>query len=168
MDKKGEPGTAPRWLTPAEQRAWRSYLAVHFRLDGRLSRLLQAESGLSGPDYAVLVGLTDTPDGRHRLLDLARSVEWEKSRMSHHVTRMEKRGLVAREECIEDGRGAWVVITPAGREAIEAAAPRHVEAVRRLFLDHMTPTELDLLTRVFERVTARLENDPPPARRSAG
>src|SRR5262245_29855360 len=108
----------PRWLTPTEQRAWRSFIEMHLKLNGRLSRRLQAESGLSAADYAVLVALTDAPDGRLRFLELANAVEWEKSRMSHHVTRMAKRGLVARDDCAEDGRGAFMVITPAGREAI--------------------------------------------------
>lgn len=150
-----------RWLTPEEQHAWRSFVRMHERLGGRLSRLLQAESKLSAPDYAVLVHLTDAPDGRQRFLDLARAVEWEKSRMSHHIARMAKRGLVAREECSEDGRGAFVAITPEGRAAIEAAAPLHVEAVRSLFLDHVTPAELRTLARISDRVVEHLDEDQP-------
>ncbi|MBX9394590.1 MarR family winged helix-turn-helix transcriptional regulator [Streptomyces sp. TRM72054] len=151
---------AVRWLTAEEQHAWRSFVRLHERLGGRLSRLLQAESKLSAADYAVLVNLTDAADGRQRFLDLARSVEWEKSRMSHHVARMAKRGLVAREECPEDGRGAFVVITEEGRAAIAAAAPLHVEAVRSLFLDHVTPAELRTLARIADRVVEHLDEDP--------
>jgi DNA-binding MarR family transcriptional regulator len=114
---------------------------------------------MSTADFAVLVELTDVPEGRQRFLDLAQSLEWEKSRMSHHIARMAKRGLVAREECAEDGRGAFVVITDAGREAIEAAAPRHVEAVRALFLDHVTPAELRVLADISERVVGKLDED---------
>ncbi|GEC05030.1 MarR family transcriptional regulator [Streptomyces spinoverrucosus] len=147
-------------MTAEEQHAWRSFVRLHERLGGRLSRLLQAESKLSAADYAVLVNLTDAPDGRQRFLDLARSVEWEKSRMSHHIARMAKRGLVAREECPEDGRGAFVVITEEGRAAIEAAAPLHVEAVRSLFLDHVTPAELRTLARVADRVVEHLDEEP--------
>jgi DNA-binding MarR family transcriptional regulator len=157
----------PRWLSPVEQRAWRSFVEMHQKLSGRLSRHLQAASGLSAADYAVLVTLTDVPDGRRRFLDLARAVEWEKSRMSHHVTRMARRGLVVRDECAEDGRGAFVIVTPAGRGAIEAAAPRHVEAVRELFLDHVTPEELDVLARVSARVLARLDAARCPAGQAA-
>jgi DNA-binding MarR family transcriptional regulator len=157
----------PRWLSPAEQRAWRSFIDMHAKLTGRLSRQLQTDSGLSAADFAVLVALTDVPDGRRRFLDLARSVEWEKSRMSHHITRMAKRGLVTRDECAEDGRGAFVVITPAGREAIEAAAPRHIEVVRDLFLDHVTPAELEALARVSERIIARMDEAPSPNRQGA-
>src|SRR6478752_6491920 len=100
-----------RWLTPEEQRAWRSFVRLQERLGGRLSRLLQTESNVSVADFAVLVNLTDVPDGRQRFLYLARALEWEKSRMSHHIARMAKRGLVVRDECAEDGRGAFVVIT---------------------------------------------------------
>lgn len=149
-----------RWLTPEEQRAWRAFVRLHERLGGRLGRKLQSESKVSPADFAVLVNLTDVPEGRQRYQDLARALEWEKSRMSHHIARMAGRGLVVREECAEDARGAFVVITDAGRAAIEAAAPRHVEAVRELFLDHVTPAELRVLTEISERVIGKLDEDP--------
>ncbi|MBD0839827.1 MarR family winged helix-turn-helix transcriptional regulator [Streptomyces sp. TRM68416] len=148
-----------RWLTPEEQQAWRSFVRLQEKLGGRLARLLQTESHLSAADFAVLVNLTDVPEGRRRHQDLARALEWEKSRMSHHVARMAGRGLVVREECAEDGRGAFVVITEQGRAAIEAAAPLHVEAVRALFLDHVTPAELRTLGQISERVVAKLDGD---------
>lgn len=148
-----------RWLTPEEQRAWRGFVRLHERLGGRLGRMLQAESNLSAADFAVLVQLTDVPEGRQRFLDLANALEWEKSRMSHHIARMAKRGLVERQECPEDGRGAFVVITDGGREAIEAAAPLHVDAVRSLFLDHVTPAELRVLADISERVVGKLDED---------
>ncbi len=148
-----------RWLTPEEQRAWRGFVRLHERLGGRLGRLLQSESNVSAADFAVLVHLTDSPDGRQRYQDLARALEWEKSRMSHHIARMAGRGMVVREECAEDGRGAYVVITDVGRAAIEAAAPRHVEAVRELFMDHVTPAELRVLAEISERVIGKLDED---------
>ncbi|MEU6553330.1 MarR family transcriptional regulator [Streptomyces sp. NPDC046915] len=150
-----------QWLTPEEQRAWRGFVRLHDKLVGRLSRMLQSESNMSAADFAVLVQLTDVPEGRQRVLDLAQALEWEKSRMSHHVARMAKRGLVVREECPEDGRGAFVVITEEGRAAIEAAAPRHVEGVRELFLDHVTPAELRVLAAMSERVVGRMGEDQP-------
>lgn len=149
-----------RWLTPEEQRAWRGFVRLHERLGGRLGRMLQSESNVSAADFAVLVHLTDSPEGRQRYQDLARALEWEKSRMSHHIARMAGRGMVVREECAEDGRGAYVVITDVGRAAIEAAAPRHVEAVRELFLDHVTPAELRVLAEISERVIGKLDEDP--------
>ncbi|MFE0328056.1 MarR family winged helix-turn-helix transcriptional regulator [Streptomyces sp. NPDC003753] len=147
------------WLTAEEQRAWRSFVRLHERLGGRLARLLQTESNLSAADFAVLVNLTDVPEGRRRYQDLARALEWEKSRMSHHIARMAGRGLVVRQECLEDGRGAFVAITEAGRAAIEAAAPLHVKAVRSLFLDHVTPAELRTVAEVSERVVEKLEEE---------
>jgi len=148
-----------RWLTPEEQRAWRGFVRLHERLGGRLGRLLQSESHVSPADFAVLVHLTDTPEGRQRYQDLARALEWEKSRMSHHIARMAGRGMVVREDCLEDARGAFVVITDVGRAAVEAAAPRHVEAVRELFLDHVTPVELRVLAEISERVIRKLDED---------
>ena len=147
------------WLTPAEQRAWRSVIRMYEKLEGRLSRGLQVESSLSGSDYAVLVNLTEVPDGRMRHVDLARCLEWEKSRMSHQVSRMVKRGLVARQECPEDGRGAFVVITSEGREVITEAAPRHVREVRRLFIEPLTSDELQAFACVADRVVERLEGE---------
>ncbi|SBT89656.1 transcriptional regulator, MarR family [Streptomyces sp. DI166] len=147
-----------RWLTDEEQHAWRNFVRMQEKLGARLGRSLQADFNLSSADFAVLVHLTDVPEGRLRYQDLSRALEWEKSRMSHHIARMVSRGMVAREECPEDGRGAFVVITDAGRAAIEAAAPRHVETVRALFLDHITPEELRTLARISERVVAHLED----------
>ncbi|WP_329233004.1 MarR family winged helix-turn-helix transcriptional regulator [Streptomyces canus] len=152
-------GETARWLTPEEQRAWRGFVRLHERLGGRLGRLLQSESHVSPADFAVLVHLTDTPEGRQRYQDLARALEWEKSRMSHHIARMAGRGMVVREDCLEDARGAFVVITDVGRAAVEAAAPRHVEAVRELFLDHVTPAELRVLAEISERVIGNLDED---------
>ncbi|CCK32470.1 MarR-family regulatory protein [Streptomyces davaonensis JCM 4913] len=148
-----------RWLTPEEQHAWRNFIRLQERLGGRLARLLQSESNVSAADFAVLVHLTDVPEGRQRYQDLSRALEWEKSRMSHHIARMVSRGMVVRQECPEDGRGAFVVITDAGRAAIEAAAPLHVEAVRSLFLDHVTPAELRTLAEISERVVSKLDED---------
>ncbi|MFE9921660.1 MarR family winged helix-turn-helix transcriptional regulator [Streptomyces sp. NPDC005774] len=133
---------------------------MHERLMGRLSRLLQTESNVSPADFAVLVELTDVPEGRRRFLDIARALQWEKSRMSHHIARMVKRGLVVCGRSPEDGRGMFVVITDKGRAVIEAAVPRHVEAVRRLFLDHVTPSELQVLARISERVVEKLDEEP--------
>src|SRR5690606_1554712 len=131
-----------RWLDKRELRAWRSLQFMQMRLEGELARSLAADSGLSYPDYLVLVALTDRPDGPMRLFELGEVLGWEKSRASHQVTRMVKRGLVDKARCESDGRGAHVAITSQGRQAIEAAAPGHVAAVRRLFIDRLTPAQL--------------------------
>ena len=150
----------PRWLDPEEKAAWDNFIRMQETLIGRLSRRLQADSGMSASDYIVLVSLTERGDGRMRFLDLAKLVEWEKSRMSHQVTRMAKRGLVSREECPDDGRGAFIVATPAGYRAIEEAAPQHVEHVRRLFIDALTPNQLSTLARLSKRVQDHMEKQP--------
>ncbi|MCX4767224.1 MarR family transcriptional regulator [Streptomyces sp. NBC_01275] len=149
----------PHWLSEPEQHAWRSFVRMQDKLVGRLGREVQAESGLSTADYGVLVHLTEVPEGRLRVLELARAVEWEKSRMSHHINRMAKRGLVVREDCPTDARVAFVVVTPAGREALATAAPRHVEAVRRLFVDPLSPAELAMLAQICDRILDGLEKD---------
>ncbi|GHH38772.1 MarR family winged helix-turn-helix transcriptional regulator [Lentzea cavernae] len=150
----------PRWLEPEEKAAWDSFIRMQETLIGRLSRHIQTDSGLSASDYLVLVSLTERGGGRMRFQDLANLVEWEKSRMSHQVTRMTKRGLVAKEECPDDGRGAFIVATPDGCRAIEDAAPLHVEHVRRLFIDALTPNQLTNLARISRRVLTHMENLP--------
>ena len=153
-------GTRPRWLTVDEQRAWRQWLAVSSRLPARLNRELQADSDLSLADFDVLVQLTDTPAGRLRVGELGAALQWEKSRLSHHLTRMQRRGLVAREDVAADGRGSEVVLTPAGRAAIEAAAPAHVATVRALVFDVLTEDQVRALLEVTGAVLDRLEHPP--------
>ncbi|GAB2870122.1 MarR family winged helix-turn-helix transcriptional regulator [Streptomyces mayteni] len=152
--------TPPRWLNQEEQAAWDSFIRMRETLIGRLPRRAQADSGVSASDYLVLANLTERGQGRMRFLDLAKLVGWEKSRMSHQVTRMAKRGLVAREECPDDGRGAFIIATPAGYKAIEEAPPQHVEHVRRLFIDALTPNQLSALARISKRVLDHTEKQP--------
>ena len=149
-----------RWLDEREQRAWRALQLMQMRLTAELTRQLVTESGLSYQDYLVLVALTDRPDGRMRLFELACVLGWEKSRLSHHISRMEERGLVTRTKCASDRRGAFVVVTGTGREEIEAAAPGHVDAVRRMFVDRLTPRQLDVLREAAEAVLAGLGLPP--------
>jgi DNA-binding MarR family transcriptional regulator len=150
-----------RWLTDSEQRAWRGYLTMHARLTARLSRQLQADSGLSLPDFEVLVHLTDQPEPRMRVGELATALQWEKSRLSHHLARMQKRGLVRRENCPSDARGAFVVLTEQGRAAIERAAPGHVDTVRDLVFDQLTSEQVNTLTEITERVLGRMAETAP-------
>ncbi|MFP5019486.1 MarR family winged helix-turn-helix transcriptional regulator [Pseudonocardia phyllosphaerae] len=126
------------------------------RLQAELHRRLQAESGLSISDFDVLVALTDRPDERCRVMELATTLDWEKSRLSHHLARMQKRGLVTREDCDDDGRGNYVVLTDAGRDAIVAAAPGHVETVRELVFDAVGEDDVDAMARIADAVLDRL------------
>ncbi|HXL20149.1 MAG TPA: MarR family transcriptional regulator, partial [Streptosporangiaceae bacterium] len=116
-----------RWLTEEEQRAWRGLLRMTAQLNARMNRQLQDDYGISLADYDVLVVLSEAPAGRRRVFELAGELAWEQSRVSHQLARMQRRGLVVREECPTDARGAFAVITEAGRAAIERAAPAHVE-----------------------------------------
>jgi DNA-binding MarR family transcriptional regulator len=145
-----------KWLDEPERRAWRGLQFMQMRLDVELARQLATDSGLSYPDYMVLVALTDDPQGRLRQFELGELLGWEKSRVSHHLGRMAGRGLVERERCDSDRRGAYVSVTPAGRSEIEQAAPGHVAAVRRLFIDLLSPKELEVIAGVAERVLARI------------
>jgi DNA-binding MarR family transcriptional regulator len=147
-----------RWLTAKEQRVWRRWLTLNARLSATLHKELHDDAGLSMPDYEVLVHLTDNPLGRIRVTDLARLLQWERSRVSHHTTRMERRRLVQRLDCAEDGRGAFIVITPQGRAAIEQAAPGHVTTVRRLIFDALTPDDIDALATITDKALTQLDN----------
>jgi len=134
---------------------WQAYLHLNQHLYAVLEQELVRDSGLSGPDYKVLHPLSQAPGGLLRARELCTEIGWDRSRLSHHVSRMEKRGLVTREECAEDGRGLMVRLTGAGRKAIEAAAPNHVENVQRYFFDLLSKEELETLACVFDCV---LEN----------
>jgi len=148
----------PRWLDEREQRLWRTWLRLNQELPSVLEAQISRDGGLSGADYAVLVPLSESPDGMLRARELRGEILWDRSRLSHQVARMEKRGLVVREECAEDARGTMVRMTDAGRAAIEGAAPGHVDATRRYFFDLVTDEEIDVLTSVYERVLANLAN----------
>jgi DNA-binding MarR family transcriptional regulator len=142
------------WLDEREAAAWRGLLGMHAHLTAELGRRLAASAGLSHQDYAVLVALTDHPDGRQRVYELADGLGWEKSRLSHHIARMADRGLVKKVACGEDRRGSFVVITPRGRREIEAAAPAHVADVRELFIERLTPSQLDAIAAAAGRILA--------------
>jgi len=148
-----------RWLDDRQQHLWRSYIRMNQELYALLGSLHVSESGISPADYAVLVPLSESREGLVRARDLAVELGWDRSRLSHQLSRMESRGMVIREECAEDARGLMVRITPDGRRAIAAAAPAHAEAVQRHFFDHLSRTEVDTLTDVFDRIHDKLADD---------
>ena len=148
----------PHWLDEREAHLWQAYRDLQRELRNALDRQLVRDAGLTGADYALLVPLSEAPDGLVRARDLGRLVGWDRSRISHQLRRMEQRGLVAREDCPEDARGSMVRLTPAGRRAIEAAAPNHVTTVRRFFIDQLTDDEIDTLAELFGRLLAGLTN----------
>ena len=146
----------PRWLTGAEQRAWRAILAAHKLLDHRLDRELH-EFGLSLNDYDILVHLSESPERRMRMSDLAAATIQSRSRLSHQISRMEAAGLVARETCPHDRRGTFAVLTEHGWETMQRVAPHHVAGVRRHFLDMISPEDLETLEKAYAPVIAHLQ-----------
>ena len=145
-----------RWLTEEEQRAWRGLLRMNRQLNARMNRQLLQEYGISLADYDVLVVLSEAPEGRLRVFEVTDALAWEQSRVSHQLARMQRRGLITREGCASDARGAFAVLTAAGRAAIERAAPAHVEQVRQLVFDGLGHDQLAALTEVTTCVLDRL------------
>lgn len=147
------------WLTDEQQRIWRNWLRLNRELQATLAREIAATSDLSMADFGVLVQLTDVPEGRARISELADNLGWERSRVSHQLKRMQSRGLVERFECAEDGRGSFVGVTDAGRRAIADAAPGHVASVRRLVVDHLSDAEFTDFGRLVDRLLEALDSD---------
>lgn len=149
------PSVPVRWLSDTEQAAWRSFISGSRRLLEALDADLKAQ-GLTHDDYGVLVALSESDGGRLRMAELANLSVESRSRLSHHISRLEKRGLVLREGCPDDRRGTWAVLTAEGRTTIEAVAPHHVAGVREYFLDNISPEELATIAQAFARVNDRL------------
>ena len=148
----GQNATTPRWLNPAEMKAWRRYIIASRRLLEALDSDLE-DHELSMADYEVLAQLSDAPDRKMRMSELADVAMLSRSRLSHRIKVMEKAGWVKREACPVDKRGYFAVMTPKGWKAIVAAAPDHVESVRTRFLDHLNKEDQKVLSEIFERVT---------------
>jgi len=154
--------TEPEWLDPREDRAWRAFMHARHQLNAYLNQHLLHDSGLSEADYEILAVLSEHPAGQMPAQELAAIVQWEKSRLSHQVRRMQERGLVVREPNPADGRSAMICLLPAGRRAIEVAAPDHVHNVRRHFINLFTSAELDTLAALNERVLNHLAEESFP------
>jgi DNA-binding MarR family transcriptional regulator len=131
-----------RLPTRDELHVWRDFFETTEVLRSALAARLQSDSGLSTGDYSVLLALSEAEGGRMRSSELAAHIGWERSRLSHHLGRMERRGLIRREECVTDNRGAEAVLEPAGAEAFNGATVPHLTAVRELFVDALTPAQL--------------------------
>ena len=152
------------WLDADDLATWLSWLRLSAELPAALNRQLQADSDLTLQDYDVLVQLSGTPEGRLRISALARAIHWERSRLSHHVKRMEARGLVVREACDDDGRGNFVALTPAGSAALDQASPGHVRTVQELFFGGLDAAEKRTLGGLTAKMLAQVggpDADPP-------
>ena len=147
----------PKWLNPREMKAWRSYIIASRRLLEALDSDLDGHD-LSMADYEVLAQLSDAPDRRMRMSELAEIAMISKSRLSHRMKVMEKSGWVRREVCSEDKRGSFAVMTEKGWRAIVKAAPDHVASVRNRFVDHLTVKDQEELAKIFDRVTIKLRD----------
>ncbi|WP_214365671.1 MarR family winged helix-turn-helix transcriptional regulator [Pseudonocardia sp. H11422] len=162
----GRGNATPRWLGDTEMRFWRSFIHAATLLEARLNRELVEAHGISHADYGILVVLSEQPGEQMRMSALAEVTASSKSRLSHQIARMERAGLVRREECASDGRGILAVMLPRGRQLLEEAAPTHVEGVRRYVVDRVTPEEQEILAEAMGRVLAGLRGAEPEAKAS--
>jgi DNA-binding MarR family transcriptional regulator len=144
-------------LTDRQQTAWSNYQRMRVRLAGRLNREFAQKTGLSEADFEILAHLTEVPGESARAIALRCGLEWEKSRLSHQLRRMEERGLVRREVCLEDGRSAVIRVTAEGRRLAEEARLVHDEAVRRYVCDVLTPDQLDSLGGIATAILTNLD-----------
>jgi len=158
MPSQNATSPAPKWLNPNEMKAWRKYIVTTRHLLEALDADLH-DHDLSLYDYEILALLSDAPERRMRMSELADIALLSRSRLSHRMKVMEEAGWVKRESCPEDKRGYFAVMTAKGWKAIVAAAPDHVESVRQRFIDHLTKTDLVVVAQIFEKVGAQLRED---------
>jgi DNA-binding MarR family transcriptional regulator len=151
------PVPAPRWLDAEEQHAWRAWLYSTTLLQDRLERDLTHSTGISSAYYEILVQLSEAPDRRMRMSQLADRCLASRSRLSHAVSRLEERGWVAREVCVEDGRGQLAVLTEAGMTALREAAPVHVASVREHLFDQLSPAQIEAVRDIGETLLRHLD-----------
>ncbi|MBE1502448.1 DNA-binding MarR family transcriptional regulator [Amycolatopsis lexingtonensis] len=147
-----------RWLTTDELSAWRAFMRLTQRLPASLEAQLQRDAQLSFLEYYVLAHLSEQPGRRARMSDLAALANTELSRLSHLISRLEKRGFACRETDPDNGRYTQAILTNAGFAHLESVAPGHVERVRDLFADALTPAELRTLRRIADKVLARIDD----------
>ncbi|MET7371989.1 MarR family winged helix-turn-helix transcriptional regulator [Micromonospora arida] len=145
-----------RWLDPDEQRTWRAYLTASRVLMDTLDRELQRDAGMPHAYYEILVQLSEAPGRQLRMSQLAQAAGSSRSRLSHAVARLEAAGWVRREDCPTDRRGQIALLTDEGFATLAAAAPGHVEGVRRHLFDALSPAEVDQLRRISETLAEHL------------
>jgi len=149
--------------TSAQLRTWRDFIETVEALSWRLAGRLQSESSLSPGDYQVLLALSEADGHRMRSSELAAVIGWERSRLSHHLGRMEKRGLVGRDPCAADGRGAEVALTRHGSDCFRRATIPHLRAVRELFVDALSPQQLAAADDIARTLRRHLDQSRPAA-----
>lgn len=147
-----------RWLSDDEQRAWRAWVAASLLLPDRLSRDLQEQADVSLADYEILMHLSEAPQRRLRMGQLADATLSSRSRLSHQIDRLSAAGLVDREPCTGDRRGFFAVLTPSGWDFVVQVAPVHVASVRERLVDVLTPEEFEEFGRLCTKVADRLQD----------
>jgi DNA-binding MarR family transcriptional regulator len=150
----------PRWLSDEEQRAWRAYVESTKLVFDLLDRQLQRDADMPHAYWEILVRLGEVRGQRMRMSELADATRSSRSRLSHAVARLEERGWVVRENCATDRRGQNAVLTDAGRAALVAAAPGHVQTVRRYVVDRLSAADLQHLGRISQRLLDGAADDP--------
>ena len=157
--------TGPRWLDEDQQQAWRAYLAATQLLSDHVDRQLQRDAGMPHTYYMLLVWLSEAPNRRMRMTELAERSKITRSRLSHAISRLEKDGWLRREDCPTDRRGQNAVLTDEGMAALEKAAPGHVEAVREAVFDRLTPEQVrqldEIMRTIAEGLAPRTRTDVP-------
>ncbi len=146
--------TETRWLDDVEMRAWLGYVFTRDLIAAAVGRDSLRESNLTYVEYTVLARLADAPDHRRSFAELAGVLEWSQSRLSHQITRMEKRGLVARESIPDDARRTAAVLTAKGAQVLDGAAPSHVDSVRRHMVDVLDRGQLAALADIYDTLLA--------------
>ncbi|MBC8994236.1 MarR family transcriptional regulator [Micromonospora chalcea] len=154
-------GVMTRWLAPDEQRTWRAFLTASRALMDALDRELQRDAGMPHAYYEILVRLSEAPDRRLRMSELAELTGSSRSRLSHAAARLEASGWIRREDCPTDRRGQIAVLTDTGFATLAAAAPGHVEGVRRHLFDALSPAQVDQLRRISETLAEHLTDSGP-------
>ena len=144
----------PRWLDDEEQQLWRLMLAGFTKISRTIDDRLQAGGDISSSEFAVLVALSEAQGRTLRLRELCEELGWDRSRASHQVTRMKKRGLLTKKKCPGDARGVLVTLTDEGMSHLEDAVPDHVETVRRLIFDHLDADRSEKISAFFTDVLA--------------
>ncbi|MET8258742.1 MarR family winged helix-turn-helix transcriptional regulator [Micromonospora sp. NPDC005553] len=145
-----------RWLDPDEQSTWRAYLTASRVLMDTLDRELQRDAGMPHAYYEILVQLSEAPGRQLRMSQLAQAAGSSRSRLSHAVARLEAAGWVRREDCPTDRRGQIALLTDEGFATLAAAAPGHVEGVRRHLFDALSPAQVDQLRRISETLAEHM------------
>jgi DNA-binding MarR family transcriptional regulator len=154
-------GTAARRrMTSSQLAVWRALIDTTAELRRTLGAQLSQDSGLSPADYQVLLALSEAPGSRLRSSELAAAIDWERSRLSHHLARMERRGLIRRDECATDYRGAEVSLTDDGAGMFRAATAPHMRAIKKHFADALTPEQFEALAGILRALDVHLHSQP--------